>query len=67
MIFKRHEYSSLIELHISLCVYLLQDLVANQVRVENINNLADKLSREGHPDQQLIESRKQVRLSFPIF
>ncbi|XP_065916481.1 spectrin alpha chain, non-erythrocytic 1-like [Dysidea avara] len=36
-----------------------KDLVANQVRVENINNLADKLSREGHPDQQLIESRKQ--------
>jgi len=42
-------------------VYSLQDLVANAVRVENINNLAGKLSSEGHPDQQLIESRKEVR------
>lgn len=39
---------------------MMQDIQANESRVTEVNELAEKLQKEGHPDKELIRSRQDA-------
>lgn len=44
------------------CCYYFQDLASQEFRMQEVNEQADKLVNEGHPEKETIVKRKEVTL-----